>query len=69
MGYECHECMRLWQEYGEATAAYIKLENKLRFSALQQDHPLIQSLTLELEAAGKVRRAAREAIRGHERTH
>jgi hypothetical protein len=72
MGYECQECKeceRLWKEYGEAMAAYIKLDNKLRFSALQDDHPLIRSLTLEVEQADKVRRAAREAIHRHERTH
>jgi hypothetical protein len=69
MGYECQECVRLWREYGLATTAHVRLDNKLRFAALQDDHSLIQSLTLELEALGEIRDIAREAIRRHEGTH
>jgi hypothetical protein len=69
MGYECQECVRLWREYGTATTAHVRLDNKLRFAALQDDHPLIHSLTLELEALGEIRHAARDAIRRHEGTH
>jgi hypothetical protein len=68
MGYECNECVRLWREYGTATTAHIRLDNKLRFAALQDDHPLIQALTLELEVLGEIRYSAREAIRRHEST-
>jgi hypothetical protein len=68
-GYECQECVRLWREYGSTTTAHVRLDNKLRFAALQDDHPLIQSLTLELKALGAIRSAAREAIRRHDGTH
>jgi len=66
---DCGECVRLWRECATATMAYVRLDNKFRFAALQDDHPLIQSLTRELEVLGEIRSAAREAIRRHEGTH
>jgi hypothetical protein len=41
----------------------------LRFAALQDDHTLIQSLTVELEATGEIRASIRNVIRRHEGTH
>ena len=69
MGYECNECVRLWREYGTATTAHIRLDNKLRFAALQDDHVHIKSLTLETETAERNRTNIRESIRLHEWTH
>jgi hypothetical protein len=69
MRHKCEKCVRLWRDYGTATAMHVRLDNKLRFAALQDDHVLIESLTLETEAAERNRNNIRESIRLHEWTH
>jgi len=59
----------LWRTYGVATKIHVELDNKLRFAALQGDHGLIQSLTVETEGAEQIRANLREAIREHEKSH
>jgi hypothetical protein len=65
----CFECLRLWRDLGFATSNHIRLDNKRRFAALQDDHPLFASLTLQVEAADEVCNAIRDAIRKHEWFH
>jgi hypothetical protein len=62
-------CQNLWRKYGIATTIHVQLENKLRFAALQGDHGLVQSLTVETEGAKQIRANLREAIREHEKSH
>jgi hypothetical protein len=65
----CELCQDLWRKYGIATKIHVQLDNKLRFAALQDDHGLVQSLTMETEGAEQIRTDLREAIRKHEKSH
>lgn len=67
--HSCEHCQSLWRTYGVATKIHVELDNKLRFAALQGDHGLIQSLTVETEGAEQIRANLREAIREHEKSH
>ena len=49
----CEECQRLWHEYAISTTKHTKLDGKLRLAALERSHERIESLTLEVEAAGE----------------
>jgi hypothetical protein len=65
----CDDCQRLWHEYAEATTAHIKLDNRLKLAALQNEDEKIPDMTLLTEQAGALRTSLREAILEHERTH
>lgn len=61
----CEECHRLYREYRTATIEHIRLDNRLRLSALQRDYGVMEQLTRDVEAAEKKRNALREAVAEH----
>jgi hypothetical protein len=65
----CEQCGELLRKYGVAATTYVRLDNKLRFAALQRDCNLVQMLTLESERAEKTRSELRQSIHDHEATH
>ncbi len=63
---ECNDCVRLWQEYAQATYRHIELSGKERIAHLQGDRETESRLRAEAAAAEKAREQARQAIREHE---
>jgi hypothetical protein len=63
---DCDECVRLWRNLASATAASIRLDNKLKIATLQRDHDVVAVLTPEAEEAFAARDQAREMIRLHD---
>jgi len=63
---KCKRCQALWTKYATVTSDHIRTEGKLRMAELQSELEQIATLTLEADAAGKLRIAGREAIRVHE---
>ncbi len=62
----CDRCIRLWQDYADATNKLILLTNKLEVAALCHDNDVIAEVTPEIEDAARVRERVRDAIYEHE---
>lgn len=62
----CDECRRLWRGLKDATAAAIRIDNKLKIAVLQHDHEKVIVLTSQTEAAFAARDQMHETIRQHE---
>jgi hypothetical protein len=67
---ECPECERLWEEYTDATFAFMRLNAQVKMAQLRQEPPEVMALLREgVEAAAQRRDAAQKHLKQHEATH
>lgn len=63
---DCPECQRLWQEYAVAIRTHIRLEYKLRGTAMEGELEQIQAIAEDADRADLAGANFREAIRNHD---
>ena len=66
MSRSCEKCIRLWQDYLDATNKLILLTRQLDVAALCHDDEAIAGLSPQIENASRARERLREARREHE---
>ena len=67
---ECPECERLWEDYTDATFAFMRLDAQVKMAQLRQEPPEVMALLREgVEAAAQCRDAALARLKQHEATH
>ncbi len=67
---ECPECERLWEDYTDATFAFMRLDAQVKMAQLRQEPPEVMALLREgVEAAAQCRDAALVRLKQHEATH
>jgi len=62
---DCHECLRLWNHYRDATMAHARLEGKLRLAELERDSEAVDAHAAQLEETGAERKRRRDAYHLH----
>ena len=66
----CGECERLWDEYTDATFAFVKLDTQVKMAQLRQESlEVMARLKESVEAAAHDRDAALARLKQHEVTH
>jgi hypothetical protein len=66
----CDECGRLWQEYTDATFAFVKLDAQVKMAALRYESLVVMAQLNEgVAVAARHRDAALERLKQHEATH
>jgi hypothetical protein len=66
----CEECARLWDEYTNATFAFVKLDAQVKMASLRYESLGVLALLKEgVEAAAQCRNAALAGLKQHEGTH
>jgi len=67
---ECPECERLWDEYTDATFAFVQIDGRTKMARLREESPEVMALLKEgVEAAAQRRDAAQARLKQHEATH
>jgi len=67
---ECPECGRLWDEYTEATFAFVEIKRSTKMAQLRLESlEVIALLTEATNAAARRRDAALARLKQHEATH
>jgi hypothetical protein len=67
---ECPECERLWEDYTDATFAFMRLDAQVKMAAVRDESLVVMVLLREgVEAAAHRRDAALERLKEHEATH
>jgi hypothetical protein len=66
----CGQCERLWDEYTNATFAFVKLDAQVKMASLRYESlEIIARLTEGLIVAASRRDAALAGLKQHETTH
>jgi len=68
-GFECRDCVLLWQEYAQINNTYLKIASALQVARIQQDSTAIAELLKQQEVAAEKRHAARKAAKDHAADH
>jgi hypothetical protein len=63
----CEECHRLREEYSNAVFAYVRLDSRMKMTALRDE--VDEDLTKNVETAAARRDSALQQFRDHEATH
>jgi hypothetical protein len=66
---DCDECDRLWEEYGTAVLALVRLDSRLKMVTLRNEVEAVAQLTRSVEAAVALRDLALQRFREHHATH
>jgi hypothetical protein len=67
---ECPECERLWEEYTDATFAFVRINRSTKMAQLRLESLEVMALLREAANAAAARRyAAQERLKQHEATH
>jgi hypothetical protein len=66
MHHNCHECIRLWNEYALATRHYLKIQGKLQIADISHDEQTASQLRPMLDDAAAERTELRRLIEQHE---
>jgi hypothetical protein len=63
----CPECERLWEDYTDATFAFVQIDSRTEMARFWQESPEVMALLREgVEAAAQRRDAALEGLKRHE---
>jgi hypothetical protein len=67
---ECPECERLWEDYTDATFAFVQIDGRTKMARFRRESPEVMALLREgVEAAAQRRDAAQARLKQHETAH